>query len=395
MLITLLTSYAAISFVFRSLAPLTPFLQEDWSLTATQVGLIQSAAFLGMTAAGIPLGRITDRLGVRLMLLVTPGVMLAAFLVLVWADNYWIALAMMAVAGAGQGAMHGITNKGVLDWFAAGKRGLAVGIKQTAVNAGSAAIALILPPLAVLIGWRRAMLPVLAAVSLLIIVTYALYRDPPDSSGNTPQEHRLNDLLTLKPLWLLSAIAFMTVSVQGAVASYLVLSLKDLKFPVVVAAGMLAMAEVCGIGGRIGWGWLGDKWLLGCREHLIRGIAVLGMAGSLGLAFSTVTTPSWWIITSVAFIGFSALGFHGVWMTLAAEIGSRAAAATATGISLSIGSLGIVFVTPLIGGLIDWTGSFRVGWLACAILMLISFLLVTGQRIDPAAAAPHFLEVKA
>ena len=56
------------------------------------------------------------------------------------------------------------------------------------------------------------------------------------------------------------------------------------------------------------------------------------------------------------------IGWNGIFLTLVAEIAGSDRAGTATGISLSIGFLGILLGPPAFGYLVDKTGSYSAAW---------------------------------
>src|SRR5690606_20427646 len=137
MLAILVVMQTFISLAIRAVGPLGPFLQEEWSLTVAQVGLFQSAIFFGQVMGGIPAGGLSDRLGVRKTLLLALALIAVSYFIMSGSRYYALAILLLIIAGLGQVIVHGSANKGIIQWFPPTRRGLAVGIKQAAVSAGS------------------------------------------------------------------------------------------------------------------------------------------------------------------------------------------------------------------------------------------------------------------
>lgn len=375
-----------ISLAIRATGSLGPFLQAEWSLTVAQVGLLQSAIYAGQVIGGIPAGGLSDRLGVKHTLLLAPLIIGASYGAVAVSTGYLMALIALFFAGLGQVTVHGGTNKGIVQWFPPARRGLAVGIKQASVSGGSMAAALILPPLALAWGWQAAVSALVVAIAALAVAAYFTYQNPPapTTSRRIANAGAITKLLTNPAMLALGGYAFLMGGVQMSASSYILLYLNGaLGYSIVRAAVFLAMLDFWGMGARVVWGSISDRWFIGRRERLLQLLAIISAAGSVGLAATEPATSSLWVATAIALIGVSAVGFHGIWMNLASEIGGEEAAATATGISLAMGASGIALVTPVVGSVIDWTGSYSYGWLACAAISAVALLLVWRFRIDP------------
>jgi MFS family permease len=99
-----------------------------------------------------------------------------------------------------------------------------------------------------------------------------------------------------------------------------------------------------------------------------------GLAFALCLTFSFASTqfPVWLTTGSVFVFGFSMIGWNGIFLTLVAEIAGSNRAGMATGISLSIGFLGILLGPPAFGYLVDKTGSYSTAWLLFFFMMALA-----------------------
>ena len=87
-----------------------------------------------------------------------------------------------------------------------------------------------------------------------------------------------------------------------------------------VAAGLaLSVTQMGGIGGRIAWGYVADRWL-GARRMLLL-LASMMALGALASAFLTAQTPQSVVVAILVAFGASAIGWNGVYL---AEVARRA-----------------------------------------------------------------------
>ena len=149
--------YAVAAVAALAVAPLAPLLLDALRLGRAEVGLLLPAVYLGGVTMALPAGWLTDRLGVRAtlalgLLVVGLGTGLAA---LSW--SLGSCLGFLVLGGFGFSVMNPATGRAVIEWFPPRARGVAMGIKQTGLSLGGLAGALALPPLALLLDWRRAL----------------------------------------------------------------------------------------------------------------------------------------------------------------------------------------------------------------------------------------------
>ncbi|MBX6377918.1 MAG: MFS transporter, partial [Clostridia bacterium] len=157
-------------------APLAPFLKRDLALTDTQVGLLTTAVYFGGFISGLPAGALGDRLGVRLMFVLTQVPFGLLVLLAPHMPSYAWLFAVLLGAGLGYGCLSPQTAKAVVTWAPAGRRATMMGIKQMGITLGSALGASILPALALWAGWRAGYRLAGAAVVTAALVAYAVYR---------------------------------------------------------------------------------------------------------------------------------------------------------------------------------------------------------------------------
>lgn len=377
----LFVTQVLVAFVGRSLAPLGVLIGHDLALTKAQIGMLPAALFLGQSLAAIPVGFLTDQYGSKRLLLALSGCLGASFRFMSLSSLFYFVLIIITIGGFGYGAMHPVSNHGVMYWFTAKKRGTAMGIKQMGVTLGSALAALVLLPLAKAFGWR----PVLfGAGLLLILVGYLayLFYDDPVREHDMPKLASIKSILQHKPLLLVSLAAVGLQGSQMMLNTYLVLfAYEKLAISLVLAGVLLVISEVGGSFGRVGWGVISDRLFHGRRLIILMLIAIVAAV----ISFIISQLPSgttFAVMAAITFVfGFCIAGFNGVWMNAATELVPKEQSGAASGFSVMIGSWGVIIGPPLFGFIVDKTGSFSAGWLFLSCILIIVVLLLSWTMI--------------
>jgi predicted MFS family arabinose efflux permease len=242
-----------------------------------------------------------------------------------------------------------------------------MGVRQTGIPVGGLLAALALPPLAVALGWSTA-LGIGAGGALLAALLFATFlREPAEEREKTapPPRVPLRSIVGNRNFLAATGYSFVMVGAQWTATAYLTLYLhEEAGVPVVAAGTLLAVLQVGGITGRIGWGAVSDR--AGRRKPvmvLAGAIAVpcclaLGSAGerALPLALALLTGG----------LGISLLGWNGLYVALVAESAPSQAAATDVAAGLTVTYLGSFAILPLFGLLLEWNGSYQAFWGALA-----------------------------
>ena len=358
-----------VSILQQAPAALGPVLTQDLDISRAQVGLLSSAIWGGMLFAMLPVGLLIDRHGERR--LIAAGVTAMALLVLLAtkldAFVWLLVLFLLASVGASTSAPGG--SKAIAAWFPRSRRGGAMGVRQTGVTIGGLMAAFILPPVAVRYGWGAG-LGLAAGIALVAVLCFALfYRELPAGEGTdgeaSPPRVPVRSMLRDPGFLAATGYAFVFMGVQGSSASYLALSVhEEVGLSIVVAGVFLAVFQVGGIAGRIGWGVVSDR--VGRRGPVMVLVGLVAMGGCLAMAFTGEDTLIPLVAGFAFLLGLSAMGWNGVYLTLLTESVPMHAAATAMGTSLTIAFVGMFLASPLFGLVADMTGSYGASWLGLA-----------------------------
>lgn len=379
---------AAICFGGLSIPPLAGYLTAEFALSKTEFGAIMSILYLGAAIASFPSGRLSDIFKVKTVLslsLVGMGLLVASLFLV---SSYIGLVTIVFLMGLlGYGVANPVTNKALMSWFPRLNRGTAMGIKQTSVPVGGFLAAIVFSQLAIRFGWRSAFLVGGLAIVLTAIIPLLLYKESPASSDmplatvTTSKNNASSTHLFLnKNLILISVIAVTFSMVQIAVGTYLVLYLQEVAFFSVVLAGTyLGLTNVGGIAGRICWGVISDRLFGGKRRIVLQIIACISGFSAMSLSYYSYidTDIGRWLLTLIILIlGFTSIGWNGIYHAYLVEVAGKKLAGTATGISLSIVFCGNMAGPLIFGSIVDLSGSYTHAWEAIAILMTFSMIIL-------------------
>lgn len=378
-----------------AVGPLSPFIIEHFALGKAQFGVLSSAIGLGGTVTSYAAGVLVDRLGVRSMILLSlfaVGAPLALFFLPV---GYAGAALLLLLSGAGFSSVSPLCSNGTANWFPRTVRGLTVGVTQAGIPLGIAVAALVLPRLALAIGWGYAM----GLLGLFVfgagVLFYVLYQNGPLVSVETrvPDEPRsgsprpsLSGLLGrgdgLLSLYVLGLVLAMS---QNAFISFLVPFLQDRwALPVVTAGTLLSLSQLAGMGARPLVGYVSDRFVGGRRKEVLAGIALLASGSLVLLALSPTGLPGGLRALLIVLAGMTALGWPGLFLALSLEKARPGTAGAASGLAIGVVMAGSLTGPALFGFLVDLT-SYATGWVVLAAVLVMGCGFFLARFHEPSA----------
>ncbi|RJP60008.1 MAG: MFS transporter [Deltaproteobacteria bacterium] len=363
--------------------PLAPVLRDEFNLSRAQIGTITSVLYFASVIIAIPSGIAVDKLGARIMLIISLIIMGIPFAIMALAKNYLFFIVFAAVGGLGYGMINQISTKGIMYWFSARFRATAMGIKQTGVTLGGAIVAVLLPALTVAYSWRLGVLVIGILMLVMAFLSLIFYKERPvlpaegasnvaSTSKKGQKEGSLLKVMSNPVLLILCLITPLMAFGQTGIASFLVLYLEEeLNFSVGLAGGCLTAAMIAGSVGRIGWGIISDRLFAGDRMIPIVILSVIAFIGALGTAFLSKGSPLWLSFFWSILMGGTFIGWNAVLITLAAELAGKELAGSIMGILVTIAWIGIIIGPPVFGYIADSVGYYW-SWLLIAVLALLS-----------------------
>jgi predicted MFS family arabinose efflux permease len=362
---------ALVSMAALTLPAMAPDVARALGVSPAYIGLYMAFLYVGAMLASLGAGNAVARFGA---IRVSQGgqVLCAAGLALSTVPSVVALAAGGVLLGLGYGPITPASSHLLARTTPAARMSLVFSIKQTGVPLGGVLAGAIIPVLLLSIGWQGAML-VVAAANLVSAVIAQPLRNALDADRDATQRLALGNLMrpmhlvfSHPALRLLAGCSFIFSLTQMSLTSYVVTYMQEaLAFNVVAAGLALSVAQVGGVGGRVLWGYVADRWL-GARRML----AVL--AGLMAVAaFSTAMLrpglPLALVLGVLVLFGASATGWNGVYLGEVARRAPAGQAGLATGGTLAITFLGVVLGGPAFGGLSALFDSYSAGFIAVAI----------------------------
>lgn len=357
---------------------LAGFVMEDIGFDQAQLGLAVACFFMASAMSAYPGGRISERVGARLTMLISIGVSFAASLAIAVVTRTWLVLVIcLVLAGVANGVIQPAGNLALAQGVPRRRHGLAFGVKQASIPASTMAAGAAVPLIGLTVGWRWAFVGATVAAGLLI---WAMPADPLRSVGSdsTPGGRRRLDL----PLSRLIALAIATgfsAATATSLASFYVGSATDSGVDVGLAGILLAVGSASVIAVRLLVGWRADR-LKGNHLHVVAVMLGLGTLGFFGLGY----LGSEWVLVVATALAFAAgWGWPGLFNFAVVSLNPNAPA-----LATSVTQTGVFvggFVGPaLFGYLVEHSG-FRMAWTVAAGFTLTATFIVwwMSRILDP------------
>ena len=384
LLLTLLIQ-AMVAMALLTLPVMAPVVVEAMKVSPALVGLYVSVTYAGAMVSALMGGAIVARLGaIRVS---QWGLFLCSVGLLLCAVPWLPAMVLGAVLiGLGYGPITPASSHLLARTTPAHQMSLVFSIKQTGVPLGSMLAGAIVPPLLLVSSWQASLMAV-ALVCVLCAWGAQVLRTRLDSDrradalvqwGSLVQPIRL--VLAHRALYTMASCSFMFSMVQLSLTTYLVTFLHDdLSYGLVAAGLALSATQMGGMGGRIVWGYVADRWL-GARRMLLL-LASMMALGALASAFLSADTPKAMVVAILVAFGASAIGWNGVYLAEVARRAPEGKASMATGGTLAFTFLGVVVGPPVFGALSGWFGSYRAGFVGLMVVACVSgVVLFWSQR---------------
>lgn len=375
--------------VFQGLPVLGPVLRSAYDLSLSQLGLVLSSVAVGILATLLVWGTAADRFGERrVMVLGLLGTAVALLVAARTSDLFGLAVALL-VAGACGASVNAAGGRAVMGWFAFRERGLAMGIRQTALPLGAAVAAVSLPVLSAVGGVDGALLA-LAACCALAAASVALWvREPPMVGAGRAPEGADKSPTRDPRIWRVAAAgALLAVPQFGVVAFFVIFLHEERGYAVGTAAGFLAAVQLCGGATRILVGRWSDS-----RRSRIGPLRKLGLATTLGLVVTSVLigAPDPVLLPALLATSILAASWNGLANTVAAELAAPGRSGTAIGFYSTVMGVGASIAPPAFAGVVTATSSWATGFVAVAAGPLLAVVVLAPLARRERAAAPSEL----
>jgi MFS family permease len=336
-----------------------------WSRTG--ISLAMTIGFLAMAFGSIFWGTITDRVGPRVAVL-TGSCLLSASLALASFSRslFEFQLVFGLLVGVAASAIFAPMMATVTGWFDT-QRSLAVSL----VSAGMGMAPMTMSPIAGWLishhDWRTALLIIAAIAAVIMIPTCFFVRRPPALEKNSQPkafnahpnaEMSIGEAVRSPQFVILLLTNFSCCATHSGPIFHTVSYAITCGIAPLTAVSIYSLEGLAGLGGRVGFGILGDR--LGAKRVLVAGLLIQAL-GALGYYFTRSLSEFYAV---AALFGFAYAGVMPLYSVIVRENFPLRMLGTIIGSTTMAGSLGMA-MGPLLGGWIfDTTGAY--GWLYIA-----------------------------
>jgi MFS family permease len=362
--------------------------QEEFGWDRATISGAHSLAFFLMGLFSTVAGRLTDKYGPRLTMVLGALIMGSGYLLVSRIHDVWqLYLTYGIIMGLGASAADVALLSTVARWFDK-RRSLMSGFVKAGTGVGMFIIPLMSAWLLVSYGWRTSY-AILGAMAIVGITIFALFlkRDPSEvglrpygvvdgaiESQNIPDvKLTFSEVLRTWQFWVICATYFLIWYATQAIIVHIAPHAIDSGFSVGQAAGILSAIGGVSILGRLTAGGTGDR--IGNRRALI----VCSIILLLSLIWLQFARELWMFYLFALIYGFAHGGFFALMSPLVADLFGLESHASNLGMFLFLGMAGGAVGPVVTGCIFDATHTYRLAFLvlvftACVGLFL-AFLL--------------------
>ena len=214
---------ASFSGIFFGMPAIAPAIRSHYSLSLTQVGVVLAAVSVGLAATLLVWGIVADRIGERTVLAAGLTGCAGALVGAAYTSSFAQLVLALVAAGALGGGTQTASGRAVMTWFGAEERGLALGIRQTAVPLGGGIAAVVLPALTRHVSVDAAFFALAGGCFAAAVVGAVVLRTEPWRGQDADEARPLRD----PRIWRLCLGSTFYVTTQISLVGFLVLFLHD------------------------------------------------------------------------------------------------------------------------------------------------------------------------
>lgn len=362
-------------------------LVPELGISQGQYGILSSLLFVSAAIAALGVGRMADVLSLRTQMVLNFGGAAIALVLAAIGPAYYMLIAAVIVGGLTQSIATPTTNRVILQYVDPRRHATWIGVKQSGVQASQFFVGLMVPIVAVIASWTAAAFGLALLSCLLLAWSWRLLPLEAPSSrrsrGRAMETSRQNPKTVRLPpyVWFMALVAFLAGAGTQATNVYLSLfAVNSLSMDPVAAGLALTVSGGLGIVCRIGWGKLLGR---GAGPNVVLFLVSCGsVAAMVSMICAATLGSAGWYWVGVAFHGSCVLATNVVINTALLKGAEHRVIGRVTG-AVSMGMYSGFAVGPVaMGGLVDVTGSYLLGWTLVAgayctlVILLAAFLFI-------------------
>ncbi len=363
-----------------------PALQEDFGTGRAEASMPYMGAMVGFAVGNLIIGRLVDRVGMTLSLILAAIVGAAGFAASALAPTIPVLAMIHVVVGFGAAASFGPLLADISHWFLR-RRGIAVALAACGNYLSGAIWPLALSSLG--LGWRDTYL-CLAALILVLVVPLALTlrrQLPPEAAAlaeTRAAERRRAVALSPRTLQSILAAAGVCCCVAMSMPQvHMVAHATDLGYGATAGARMLTLMLLGGVVSRIASGFLADRF---------GGVRTLLLSSALQMLALALYLPSnalWALYTVSAIFGLAQGGIVPSYAIIVREYLPAREAGARVGVVMFATVVGMALGGWMSGAIYDLTGSYHmaflngIAWNGVNLVLVGSVLILSRTRRPP------------
>ena len=375
-----------------SVVVVLPVMQGEFDTLRAGASLPYTCAMLGFGAGNIVMGRIADRYGIMVPIIMGAFLLAAGYMAAALSHSLWqFALAHGLLIGLGSAAGFSPLISDLSHWFRR-HRGLAVVCGASGSYLAGAFWPQVISWGLENYGWRATHMGIAVTALVVMLPLAPFFRRQPTAAtlaeADVTSAGARGDLgLSPNQLQALLCVAGFACCVAMAMPQvHIVAYCGDLGYGVARGAEMLSLMMLLGIVSRVGSGFVADR--IGAVLTLTLGALMQGVALFLYLWFDGLT--SLYIVTGI--FGLFQGGIVPMYAIIIREYLPAKEAGVRIGIVMSATILGMAFGGYVSGAIFDFFASYRMAFLNglvwnLANLAVVCWLLMRSRRSPGNAAA--------
>lgn len=371
-----------------------PAVQAEFGVARADASLPYALTMIGFGIGGIVLGRLSDRFGIVLPVLIGAIALALGYAAAGFAPTLaWYGIAQGVLIGFGSSATFAPLMADTSHWFTR-RRGIAVGIFASGNYLAGTIWPTIVQHFIETSGWRHTFfgIAVFCVVSMVPLAFLLRRRAPavamaalPTASGSATAPLGMSTRM----LQVLLAVASICCCVAMSMPQvHLVAYCGDLGYGAARGAQMLSLMLAFGIVSRVSFGWISDR--LGGLRTLLLGSALQGIALLLFLPFDGLVS----LFLISAMFGLFQGGIVPAYAIIIREYFSPKEAGARVGIVITASLFGMALGGWMSGAIFDLTGSYHaaflngIGWNIVNLAIAATLLVKLGGGSGRSRAVP-------
>jgi ACS family hexuronate transporter-like MFS transporter len=359
-----------------------------------------TAYAIGMLA----MGRVVDWLGTR----IGYAVAMVTWSLAAVAQGLVSSLAAFTVAravlGFGEAGVFPASLKAVAEWFPKRERALAVGIFNAGTNVGAIITPLMVPWIALHLGWRWTFISVGGVGVAWLVLWLWIYRSPEKHPRCTEREleYIKSDpidppcrvewlkLMGHRQTWAFMMGKFITDPIWWFYLFWVPGFLQQRHGLDLLQVGLpLMVIYIIADAGSIAGGWFSSSLIRrGKSVNWSRKVAMLVCAFCVTpIVFAPTVASTWGAVLLIGLATAAHQGFSSNLLTLPSDMFPGRAIASVVGMGGMAGALGGMLIANIVSHLLQWTGSYSIPFLMAGSAYFLGLLVIHlfAPKLEPAS----------